>query len=82
MTTLSGAKAAAVTMNLLRLQSQRARALEYARAVYYQKQATDVDSADDQLMKVSAEDLKRFAAAYFKPATSSVGIVRGAPTPK
>jgi zinc protease len=79
---VSGAKATAVTLNLLRFQSQRARALEYARAVIYQRQATDVDNATDQLMKVSAEDLKRAVAAYFKPATSVVGIVRGTPAQK
>jgi predicted Zn-dependent peptidase len=79
---LNGAKATAVTLSLLRLQSQRARALEYAEAVFYQRQATDVDSSADRLMKLSAEDVKRVASAYFKPAVMAVGIVRGTQTQK
>lgn len=77
---LSSAKSVAATLNHLRLQSQRARALEYAKAVFYQKQATDVESFAERLSKISAEELKRIAATYFKPATVSTGVIRGAQT--
>jgi zinc protease len=74
---LGNAKAMAVTLNLLRLQSQRTRALEYAKAVYYQKQAADVDSFAERLSKISAEEIKRIAATYFKAPAASIGTVRG-----
>jgi zinc protease len=75
---LSSAKAMAVTMNLLRLQSERYRMLEYARALFYQKQATDVENFADRVLKISAEEIKRTAAAYLKAPASSIGTVRGA----
>jgi zinc protease len=79
---LSKAKALAATMNLWRLQSQRARTLEYAKAVFYQKEAADVDNFAEQLSKISAEEIKRVASSYFKASASSAGIVRGAPSQK
>jgi zinc protease len=77
---LGNAKAIAVTLNLLRLQSQRARSLEYAKAVYYQKQVADVESFAERLSKISAEEIKRIAAAYFKAPAASTGTVRGTQT--
>lgn len=74
---LSGAKAVGATVSLLRLQSQRARTMEYAKAVFYQREAAEVDNFEERLSKITAEEVKRAAAAYFKPATVSVGIVRG-----
>jgi zinc protease len=79
---LSNAKALAVTMNLWRLQSPRARMLEYARAILYQRQAADVDNFAERLSKISADEIKRVASSYFKVSASSSGIVRGTPTQK
>ena len=79
---LNNAKALAVTMNLWRLQSQRARMLEYAKAVFYQKQAADIDNFAERLSKISVEEIKRVASSYFKASASSSGIVRGAPSQK
>lgn len=70
------ARALAAGTKIITLQSQRNRALEYARAVVAQRQASEVDVAAERLLKVTADDIKRAAANYFKPATSSAGIVR------
>jgi predicted Zn-dependent peptidase len=68
------------------LQSQGRRALEYARAVIAQQRASDVDTSTERLSKVTTGDIKRVAAAYLKPASSSSGIVRASrptqPQPK
>lgn len=77
---LSNAKAVAATLNLLRLQSQRYRMFDYANAVFYQKQAADVESFADRVSKISAEEIKRVAAAYLKAPVASIGVVRGAQT--
>ena len=74
---LASAKAVARTLALVRLQSQRQRALEYAESVFYQKAATDVDNIESRLGKVTAEDVKRVTTAYFKANTASSGLVRG-----
>jgi len=58
------------------LQSQRNRALEYARVVVAQRAASEVDSIAERLLSVTANDAKRAASTYLKPATSSAGIVR------
>lgn len=73
----TNAKAVARTAAILRLQSQRERALEYARRVFYQKQAADVDAFEERLSKVTVDEVKRAAAAYFKTGTASLGMVRG-----
>ncbi len=70
------ARALAAATKLVTLQSQRDRALEYARAVVSQRQASEVDVAAERLSRVTGDDIKRAAANYFKPATSSAGIVR------
>ncbi|MEK6299317.1 MAG: insulinase family protein [Acidobacteriota bacterium] len=76
-----GAALAAMT-KLDALQSQRSRALEYARVVIAQRPASDVDSVAERLLKVTANDAKRAASTYLRPATSSAGIVRASrPTP-
>jgi zinc protease len=77
---VSNAKAMAVTLNLLRLQSQRYRMLEYARMLFNQKQATDVENFAERVSKISVEEIKRFAAAYLKAPTASIGTVRGTQT--
>ena len=77
---LSSAKAMAVTLNLLRLQSERYRMLEYARTLFYQKQAADVENFAERVSKVSVEEIKRTAAAYLKAPAASTGIVRGIQT--
>jgi predicted Zn-dependent peptidase len=74
---MASSRAAAVTASLARLQNHRLRALAYARAVVYQRPATDVDATDERLSKVTAEDVKRAASAYFKPSLQFAGIVRG-----
>ncbi len=76
------AKAVASIIHLLRGRTPEHRALAYARAVFLQKPATDVDAQGERLANVTAEDVKRAAAAYFKSSSASVGIVRGATAQK
>ncbi|MBI3654285.1 MAG: insulinase family protein [Acidobacteria bacterium] len=76
---LNSAKAVAVTMNLARLQSLRARTMEYARAAFYQRAVAEVDSLTEPLIKISADDVKRLAATYCKPAAAVSVVVRGTP---
>jgi zinc protease len=73
---IAAARALAAGTKVMALQSQRHRALEYARAVVAQRQAADVDLAAERLLKVTGDDIQRAAATYLKPATSSAGIVR------
>jgi zinc protease len=74
---LASARAVAATMQLALMESQKERALGYAREVFFQRQASHVDSFAERLSKVTAEDIKRVASTYFKPQALSVGIVRG-----
>jgi zinc protease len=74
---IAEARAIAVTMKLAALQSQPLRALEYARAVYYGRDAGSVDSFAEQLLKITPEEIRRIASTYFKPQSASAGIVRG-----
>jgi zinc protease len=78
---LSAARTLAVVRNLAQLQSQRDRALEYAREAIYQRKASDVDALAERLSKVTAEEIKRAASAYFKPSGLSSGIARGSAPP-
>jgi predicted Zn-dependent peptidase len=74
---LSSAQSLATVLNTLRLQNHRANAIEYARAVSYQKPVAEVDAVEEKLNKLTAEDVKRVFSAYFKPTSLSTGIVRG-----
>lgn len=82
------ARARAIASKVALLQSQSAHALEYAREIFYKREASMADSFRERLSKVTAEDVKRVAALYFKPAAASSGVVRGMvpvvpqPTPK
>ena len=78
---LNGARALAATSRLALMQSGRERALEYARAVIYQRKAPSVDAFAESSSKVTANDIKRVASAYFKPSAASSGIVRGVAAP-
>lgn len=78
---LKGVRAVAATSKLALLQSPRERALEYARAVVYQRKAADVDAFAESSSKITADDIKRVASAYFKSPAASSGIVRGAAPP-
>jgi zinc protease len=71
------AQAMARASRLASLQSHSERALEYARALFHQQQPTEVDLFADRLSKVTADDIKRAAASYFKPTAAAVGVVRG-----
>jgi zinc protease len=77
---MAGARAAAIASKLALLQSQSAHALEYARAVLYKRETSEVDDFRERLSKVSADDVKRVAALYFKPSVASAGVVRGVAT--
>jgi zinc protease len=70
------ARALAAGRKIITLQSQRGRALEYARAVFAQRQASEVDGFVERLSRVTADQVKQVAVTYLKPATSSAGIVR------
>lgn len=74
---LSSARALATTSQLALLQSQSQHALEYARAIFYRRQVADVDNFGEQSSKVSADDIRRVASAYFKVAAASAGVIRG-----
>lgn len=76
-TDLASARAVATTSQLALLQSQSQHALEYARAIFYRRQVADVDNFSEQSSKVSADDVRRVASAYFKVSAASTGIVRG-----
>jgi zinc protease len=77
---LSAGLAASSASCLAQLQSSSARVFEYAEAFFHQRQPSEVDALADRLSKVTAEDIKRVAALYFKSASLSSGIVRGAST--
>ncbi|HSE99085.1 MAG TPA: pitrilysin family protein, partial [Blastocatellia bacterium] len=74
---IEGARSLLATMKLASLQSQTDHALEYARAVIYGREAGSVDTYGERLSKLTADEIKRIAAAHFKPASASTGIVRG-----
>lgn len=78
---VSAARAIAMTSRTARLQSQSELAIEYGGAVFYQKQASGAQSFGEQVSKISADDIKRIAAGYFKSAAACAGIVRGSSTP-
>lgn len=78
---LASAKSLAVTSRAARLQSQSQHALEYARAIFNQRQASDVDGFTDKVSIVTGEDVKRVASQYFKPASARFAIVRSTPRP-
>jgi zinc protease len=76
---IASARALAATSRIALLQSQPQHALQYARAIFYRQQAADVDNFGEQVSKVTAEDIKRVASAYFKAEAVCTGVVRGAP---
>jgi zinc protease len=78
---LASARALLATLRVARLQSQTEHAIAYARAIFYQRQATDADTFVDRLSKVTAEDIKRVSSAYFKASAASAGVVRGSSPP-
>jgi zinc protease len=70
------ARLVAVTTNLAQLQRQSRRVIEYARAAIYLRQPADVDAFAAQLEKITSDDAKRAASAYFKPPVA-FGILHG-----
>ncbi len=75
---LSAALSMAATSKIVELQSQKARAIAYAREVFYQRDPKAVDTFFDLASKVTAEEIKRVAATYFNPKMIYSGVVRGA----
>ncbi len=75
---VSAAQAMAVTRKIVELQSQKARAMAYAREVFYQRDPKAVDGFSELASRVTAEEIKRVAASYFKPRMIYSGVVRGA----
>lgn len=76
---LASARAFATTLRIALLQSQPQHALEYARAIFYRRQAADVDNFAELMSKVTGEDIKRIAAAYLRVSAASATVVRGTP---
>lgn len=74
---VTSARVLATTSRIVLQQSQPQHALEYARAIFYRRQASDVDNFGEQASKVTADDIKRIAAAYLKSSAASTGVVRG-----
>jgi zinc protease len=75
-TELASARALTATSRLELLQSQEQHALEYARAIFYGKPASDIDGFGERLSKITAEDIKRVASAHLK-SSASTAVVRG-----
>lgn len=76
---MSAALALAKTSRTALLQSQAEHVIQYAKAVFYQLPAAGVDSFDEQISKLTADDIKRIAASYFKTSAACAGVVRGSP---
>ncbi len=76
---LSVARALAKTSRTALMQSQAEHAILYAKAVFYQLPAAGVDSFDEQVLKLTADDIRRIAATYFKTSAACAGVVRGSP---
>jgi zinc protease len=74
---LAQARATAAGNQTARLQSQQERALEYARAIFFKRAPSEIDSYPESLSKITAEDVKRAAQAYLKPAGFDAAILRG-----
>ncbi len=74
---LATSRALLATSRVALLQSQSQQALEYARAIFYRRQASDADNFAERASKVTAEDIKRVASAYVRASAASAGIVRG-----
>ena len=74
---MTSARALATTSRAALLQSQPQHALHYARAIFYKQQAADVDDFGEQVSKLTVEDIKRVASAFFKAATACAGVVHG-----
>lgn len=78
---IAGSRAVATTSRIALQQSHSQHALQYARAAFHRRQApaSDVDNFAELFAKVTAEDIKRVAAAYLKISSACAGIVRGTP---
>jgi zinc protease len=74
---LAAATGASSLSLLATLQSPEVRALKYARAFFYRQQPGEVDLFADRISRATADDIKRVAALYFKPAGMSAGVARG-----
>jgi predicted Zn-dependent peptidase len=74
---LAQARATAASNQTARLQSQQERALEYARAIFFKRAPSEIDSYPETLSKVTAEDVKRAAQTYLKAAGFNAAILRG-----
>jgi zinc protease len=74
---LASSRALATTSQITLLQSQAQHAFQYAQAIIYRRQASDVDNFGELAAKVTATDIKRVASAYFKGSAASAGVVRG-----
>jgi len=76
---MASARALATTSYDSLLQSQVQHALQYARAIFYRRQTSDVDNYGDQLATVTAETVKRIATIYLKGSAVCTGVIRGTP---
>lgn len=74
---LASARALATTSQTALLQSQAQHAFQYAQAIIYRRQASDVDNFGELAAKVTATDIKRVASAYFKASAACAAVVRG-----
>jgi predicted Zn-dependent peptidase len=74
---LTSERALLATSRIALLQEHSQHAIQYARAVFYGKQASEVDSFSELVTRVSLEDTKRVASSYFKTPSACAAIVRG-----
>jgi zinc protease len=74
---LEKARALAATLKLLALESQQTSALHLARAVFNRRQPSQLDQAASQILKVTADDIKR-VASLFSNSSAYAGVIRPA----
>jgi zinc protease len=74
---MASARALATTSQITLLQSQAQHALQYARAIFYRRQGSDVDNYSEQAATVTAENIKRIASTYLRVSAACAGVVRG-----
>jgi predicted Zn-dependent peptidase len=74
---LASARAVGAEGKAALLQSQAARALEYAREIFAKHPPEGVDAYGERIRNVTAEEVKRVASQYLKAGNAAAGVVRG-----
>jgi zinc protease len=75
------ARNSAIGQYAIALQSPRERILEYARALFFGRQPTDVERQAEAVVAIRKADLQRVAEAIFRTNLSGRGLLRGTANP-